>query len=99
MPGKLIPIEELKKKLIKLLKRKYEEPNRVGIQSKRPMWKINNKIQLLKATCRRRYADMAEIESIIKNWELMCYNCECQENIVAEPIGIDEAIEDSLGKY
>jgi hypothetical protein len=54
MPGTLISIEELKKKLIKLLRRKYEESNRLGIQSKRAMLKINYKIQLVKATCRRR---------------------------------------------
>jgi hypothetical protein len=60
---------------------------------------VNNKIQLVKAACRRRLADMVEIESIIKNWELMCYNCEYQENTIAEPIGIDEAVEEVMGEY
>jgi hypothetical protein len=42
---------------------------------------------------------MAEINSIIKNWELISYNNTSQENEVAEPIGIDEAVEEVLGEY
>jgi hypothetical protein len=99
MLGNLIPIEELKRRLIKLLRKKYKEPNRLGIQSNRTMWKINNKIQLVKAAYRRRLVDMAEINSIIKNWELISYNNTSQENEVAEPIGIDEAVEEVLGEY
>jgi hypothetical protein len=43
--------------------------------------------------------DMAEIHSIINNWEMMSCNSEYQENIMFEPIGLDEAIEDSLVEY
>jgi hypothetical protein len=60
---------------------------------------INYKIQLIKTKCRRRLIDMAEIESIINNWELMSNRGAYQENDVAEPYGIEEAVEDVLGEY
>jgi hypothetical protein len=31
MLGNQIPVEEMKRRLIKLLRKKYEEPNRLGI--------------------------------------------------------------------
>jgi hypothetical protein len=102
MLGSLISNEELKKKLIKLLRRKYEEPNWLGMQGSRAQTKlnqINHKIQLIKAVCKRRSIDMVEIESIINTWKLMNKSSAHQENIVAGPIGVEQAVEDFLGEY
>jgi hypothetical protein len=99
MPGTLIPIGKLKERLVKLLRKKYESPNRLSSQNKRIVLKINQKIQLVEATCRRRQMDMAKIKSIINNWELMSCVNECKENTIIEPIDIEAAVEDSLGEY
>ena len=42
--------------------------------------------------------NMAKIHNIINDWELMSCNSEYQKNTMAEPIGLDEAIE-VLGEY
>jgi hypothetical protein len=98
MPGSLIPIGKLKERLIKLLRKKYESPNQLSSQNKRRVLKINQKIQLMKATCERKLMDMAEINNIMNNWKLMSCGNECKENTIAEPIDLEEAMEDSLGE-
>jgi hypothetical protein len=99
MLGSLIPVVELKKKLIQLLRKKYEVPNQLGIQDRRAVLKINNKIRLVKAICQRREMNMVEIECIITSWKLLSSNCEDKENNVVEPISINEAMGDLLGEY
>jgi hypothetical protein len=97
MLGSLIPIGKLKERLVKLLRKKYESPNRLSSQNKRIVLKINQKIQLMKTTCENRLMDMAKINSIMNSWKLMSYRNEYKENTIAKPIDIEEAMEDSLG--
>jgi hypothetical protein len=92
MPGNLITIGELKRRLIKLLRKKYEESNCLRNNSRRIQRKldqIDHKIQLMKAICKRRANNIAEITSIINTWELINDNNECQENLEAEPMELD----------
>jgi hypothetical protein len=42
---------------------------------------------------------MAEIESIINTWKLMNNGGAHQENLVVEPMEVEEAVEDFLGEY
>jgi hypothetical protein len=102
MLGSLISNEQLKKKLIKLLRRQYEEPNWQNIQeggSRAKLNQINYKIQLIKTMCKRKLIDMAEIESIINTWELMSNGGAHHENVVVEPMEVEDALEDFLGEY
>jgi hypothetical protein len=99
MPRSLIPIGKLKERLMKLLRKKYESPNRPGEQRRRNILKISNKIRLVKETCKRRNMNMVEINYIINSWDLISTSGPSEETEVAEPIGLEEAIADTLGEY
>lgn len=102
IPKSLISNEELKRKFIKLLRKKYEEPNWQRRNSGRAQAKfnrINYKIQLIKAMCERRSIIMVELNIILNTWELMSNNGAYQNNVVVEPNRLEEAVEDVLGEY
>jgi hypothetical protein len=102
MPESLISNEELKRKLVKLLRRKYEESNWQRRNRRRTQVKLNRinyKIQLIKTMCQRRLIDMAKIKSVISTWKLMSNSDTYQKHTVVEPMAIEEVVEDVLEKH
>ena len=49
--------------------------------------------------CKKRLIDMAEIQSIINTWKLINNGGAHQENLVVEPMGVEEAIQDFLSEF
>ena len=54
---------------------------------------------MVKAACKRKLTDMAEIDCINNNWELMSNNSAYQENEIVEFTKIKEGVEDFLEEY